>query len=150
MQKLVFLFVTFCYVHTLQAQTEQDSIKTTVNAVFTAIRNADTVLFKSCFTDQPVFQTIKLNTDGKLMVKDENFSEFLKVIAALPKNTGDERIVFDAIQVDGVLASVWTPYRFYMNNVFSHCGVNNFVLVKFSGQWKIQYLIDTRRKHGCD
>ena len=29
---------------------------------------------------------------------------------------------------------------------FSHCGVNSFQLFNDNGQWKIIYLIDTRRK----
>jgi hypothetical protein len=47
------------------------------------------------------------------------------------------------------MATAWTPYNFYFNGKFSHCGVNNFVLVKQDNGWKIQYIIDTRRRQGC-
>jgi len=67
----------------------------------------------------------------------------------MPKDAADERIVFETIRIDGPLASVWTPYNFYYEGKFSHCGVNSFQLVKINGEWKIQYLIDTRRKQGC-
>ncbi|HEY0898874.1 MAG TPA: hypothetical protein VGD90_06050, partial [Sphingobacteriaceae bacterium] len=62
----------------------------------------------------------------------------------------DEQITFDAIQVDAGLASVWTSYKFYLGKNFSHCGVNSFQLVKMNGNWKITYLIDTRRKENCN
>ncbi|HNA01067.1 MAG TPA: hypothetical protein PLN49_09415, partial [Ferruginibacter sp.] len=68
----------------------------------------------------------------------------------LPKDAADERITFDVVRVDGALAIAWTPYKFYFNGKFSHCGVNSFQLVRFNGEWKIQYLIDTRRKAGCE
>ena len=55
---------------------------------------------------------------------------------------------FETIKIDGALASVWTPYKFYSGATFSHCGANSFQLVKIDGAWKIQYIIDTRRK-GC-
>jgi len=54
------------------------------------------------------------------------------------------------VKIDGPLAIVWTPYKFYFNGKFSHCGVNSFQLVRFNGVWKIQYLIDTRRRAGCE
>jgi hypothetical protein len=62
----------------------------------------------------------------------------------------DERISFDLVKIDGELASVWTPYKFYAGEKFSHCGVDSYQLVKLNGEWKIQYLIDTRRKQGCE
>ena len=62
----------------------------------------------------------------------------------------DERISFETVKVDGDLAIAWTPYKFYLGDQFSHCGVNSFQLVKLEGVWRIQYLIDTRRRQGCE
>jgi hypothetical protein len=53
------------------------------------------------------------------------------------------------IQIDGAMANAWTSYEFWVNGSFSHCGVNSFQLFKDEGAWKIIYLIDTRRKEGC-
>jgi len=60
-----------------------------------------------------------------------------------------KKITFSNILIDGNLASVWTPYEFYFKGQFSHCGVNSFQLVKSNNEWKIQYIIDTRRKDNC-
>jgi hypothetical protein len=48
------------------------------------------------------------------------------------------------------MAAVWTPYNFYYNGQFSHCGVNSFQVIRFKDGWKIQYIIDTRRRTGCN
>ncbi|WP_238584548.1 hypothetical protein [Chryseobacterium sp. Leaf180] len=61
----------------------------------------------------------------------------------------DEQIEFSSIQIDGDLASVFTPYQFYYEGKLAHCGANSFQLVRKNGIWKIQYLIDTRRKDKC-
>jgi hypothetical protein len=37
-------------------------------------------------------------------------------------------------------------YTFYLNGDESHTGTNSFQLVRTSEGWKIQYIIDTRRK----
>lgn len=53
------------------------------------------------------------------------------------------------ILIDGNLASVWTDYKFYIDDQFSHCGVNSFQLFKGKDGWKVIYIIDTRRKENC-
>jgi Putative lumazine-binding len=130
-------------------ETAEDSVKAVINKMFTGMKNADAVLLKSCFADSMVIQTISRNKEGKLMVKNEDPSGFIDFISKEAPGNADERIVFDVIKTDGPLAIAWTPYNFYYKGQFSHCGVNSFQLVRFNGEWKIQYLIDTRRKQGC-
>ena len=132
------------------AQKEEDSIKMVVTKLFIAMKSSNATMLRECFTDSAIMQTITYGKENKLLVKNESVYAFIETISHLPKDIADERIVFDIIKVDGPLANVWTPYQFYYNNKFSHCGVDNFVLVKLSsGNWKIQYLIDTRKKDGC-
>jgi hypothetical protein len=76
----------------------------------------------------------------------ESISTFFASVARTPAGMLDERIRFEVVKVDGPLAIVWTPYEFYYNGRYSHCGVNSFQLVRLNGKWMIQYLIDTRRK----
>ncbi len=84
------------------------------------------------------------------VVKNEMPEGFAKSVSSMPKGAADERISFETVKIDGPLALAWTPYSFYYDGKFSHCGVNSFQLVRFNGEWKIQYLIDTRRKQGCN
>lgn len=130
-------------------QSSEDSVKSVINNMFTAMKNADTGLLKKCFADSIVFQSIGRNKEGKLIVKNESASGFIDFISKESPGNADERITFDVVKVDGPLAIAWTPYNFYYKGQFSHCGVNSFQLVRFDGIWKIQYLIDTRRKQGC-
>ena len=132
------------------AQTAEDSVKTVINNLFTAMKNADPVLLKSCFADSMVLQTISRDKEGKLLVRNDAPSGFIDFISKESPGNADERISFETIKIDGPLASVWTPYQFYYKGQFSHCGVNSFQLVRFNGVWKIQYLIDTRRRAGCE
>lgn len=110
---------------------------------------ADTAMIKSCFADSMIMQTISRNKEGNLIVRNESPSGFISFIAKEVKGNADERISFETIKVDGPLAMAWTPYNFYYKGQFSHCGVNSFQLVRYNGQWKIQYLIDTRRRQDC-
>lgn len=85
------------------------------------------------------------------MLSTEDYTAFLKAIASIPETTKfREKLHGFKININGVIANVSTPYSFYVNEELSHCGVNTFQLMKFKGQWKIIYLVDTRSKLGCE
>jgi len=132
----------------VNGQIAEDSVKTVINSLFSAMRNADGATLKNTFSDNAILQTITSSKDGKTTVATENIDEFAGFVNKLKKDSADERIQFETIKVDGPLAIVWTPYKFFHNGKFSHCGVNSFQLVRLEGIWKIQYLIDTRRRQG--
>ena len=132
-----------------KAQTSEDSVKAVINKMFVAMKEGNGANLKSTFADSIVFQTISRNKEGQLIVKNEDPAGFINFISKETPGNADERITFDVVKVDGPLAIAWTPYNFYYKGAFSHCGVNSFQLVRFKGEWKIQYLIDTRRKLGC-
>lgn len=125
-------------------QQNQD-IEKPIHNLFLAMKNADSELMKSVFTENAVLQTI--TKDGT--VKSDNIQDFIASVSKFPKGDLEEKIVIEAIHTDGNLASVFTPYSFYLKNKFSHCGANSFQLVKQNNEWKIQYIIDTRRKDNC-
>lgn len=85
----------------------------------------------------------------KTIIENDSVETFARIVQSMPKGQADEKVVFDAIHIDGPMAAVWVPYEFYFKGQFSHCGVDHFVMIRQDGQWKIHYLIDTRRKQGC-
>lgn len=146
------LFALFCLIFPIisNAQSnEEEAVKQAVNHLFTGMKNADSTLAGSAFSANSIMQTI-VNKDGKTTVRTERVANFLKFIGSPHKEKFDERIVFTKILIDGPLASVWTDYKFYVDEKFSHCGVNSFQLVKGDKGWQIVYIIDTRRKDGCN
>lgn len=149
MKSILTALTVFLITATASAQTAEDSVKTTINNLFVAMKNGDASLFKTVFSDSAVLQTISRSKEGKTLVKTESVNEFASFVGQLKKDSADERIHFETIKIDGPLAIAWTPYNFYYNGAFSHCGVNSFQLVRFDDGWKIQYLIDTRRRTGC-
>lgn len=135
---------------TASAQSARDSVESTVRQLFTGMKNADSALVSQCFAPTAIQQTVIVTKEGKESVRSETVAEFIKSIARLSKGDADEHIVIASLNIDGGLASVWTPYRFFYKGKFIHCGANSFQLVRCDTGWKIQYLIDTRRKQGCE
>lgn len=146
------IFAPFLVCFGLQAfaqNDEESAIKKAVNNLFTGMKTSDSTLARSAFATGAVMQTI-VNKEGKVSVRNESVDNFIKLIGTPHKDQYDERIVFSKILIDGPLALVWTDYKFYLGDKFSHCGVNSFQLVKGDKGWQIVYIIDTRRKDGCN
>jgi hypothetical protein len=95
-------------------------------------------------------QTVNKNKAAEVMVLSEVVDSFLYFVTKPHSEIYDERIRFDIVKVDADLAMAWTPYKFYIGEKFSHCGVNSFQLIRLNGAWKIQYIIDTRRRQPCE
>ena len=140
---ITILFTNLCMQS--DAQTTQDSVRQTVDRMFLGMKNADSAMVVGVFHPSAVLQTIV----GEGNIRMQGYTEFGAVMNKLKPGQLDERITYGAIQVDGNLASVWTPYRLYFDGNFMHCGANSFHLVRTNGAWKIVHLIDTRRKD-CD
>jgi hypothetical protein len=149
-QILIILTASLFYSSSANSQTAEDSVKTVINQLFAAMKGADAQRLKETFADSAVLQTIRRNKEGAYFVENENVKDFVEYVGKSKKDSADEQITYETIKVDGPLASVWTPYKFYYAGKFSHCGVNSFQLVRINGRWKIQYLVDTRRRQGCE
>lgn len=133
---------------TVHAQKEDKAIKAVINRFFEAMQTGDTTGLLSTCTQEPVFQTFMKDKEGNMQIFTEKFEDFVTFVGNPGKDKFKEEIEFEAINAEISLASVWTPYKFYVNGKLSHCGTNSFQLVKTNDGWKIQYIIDTRRR-GC-
>ena len=141
---------TFVYMPvSAQSRATEDSVKAAVNLLFTGMIQSDPSLIRQSFADSAILQSIE-EKDGKTRARTERLEDFAQAIARLGKGDADERIRIDVVRVDGPLAIVWAPYSFYYKGKFSHCGVDSFQLLRVNRVWKIQYLVDTRRKQPCE
>tara|TARA_R110000744_G_scaffold335270_1_gene440598 strand:+ start:124 stop:588 length:465 start_codon:yes stop_codon:yes gene_type:complete len=133
------------------AQTEEEmQVKQNIIEFFDAFHAKDSIAMKKTVYPSILLQTIGVNKEGKSVLKTENFEDLVKSIISIPDSTNfEERILSYSIQIDGNMANAWTPYEFWINDKFHHCGVNSFQLFREENAWKIIYLIDTRRKSDC-
>lgn len=142
MKKIFFLLISsFSFA---QNTSEKEIIKPIEN-LFNAMKSADSLGVKNAFSGSAIMQTFGKNQE----IRTDKIEDFAKQVGASQAGDLDERFTNSKILVDGNMASVWVPYQFYYKGNFSHCGVNSFQLAKINNEWKIQYIIDTRRKK-CD
>ena len=149
----LFLLLVFSFCFTAQAQLEftAATAKKTVETFFEGFHKGDTLLMRSVMhPDMQLNTTFKSKSQGYIL-DDGAVDGLLKAISDRPKEqVWKEELLDYKIEVDHTLANVWTPYSFSVNGKFSHCGANNFTLVATNEGWKIRYLIDSRKREGCE
>lgn len=135
---------------TLAQSGQEAEVQSTIDAFFTGFHARDTVQMKSVLSETAGLQSIGRNPEGETVVRTERMSDFLKSIASIPDTVAiEERLLNYRVQVDGPMAHAWTPYEFYLQGEFHHCGVNSFQLIHQNGKWTILSIMDTRRREGC-
>ncbi|MEN2281897.1 nuclear transport factor 2 family protein [Algoriphagus sp. SE2] len=145
---LSFLLVFSLFV-SVNAQSERDNVKAVIDALFDGMRAKNSEQIMGAFSENAIMQTIQNKPEGTFIAIN-SVSDFAKNIGSIPADRQlDERLTDYVINIDANMATAWTPYQFFVNDKFSHCGVNSFQLVKFDDDWKIVYIIDTRRTEAC-
>lgn len=122
-----------------------------VETFFEGFHKGDTILMRTVMAEQVMVQSVSSNAEGEHLITKTSMKDLLTAIALRPANqVWDEQIQSYTIQIDGNLAHVWTPYKFYFNGNFSHCGANAFTFARTNDGWKLIHLIDSRRRSGCE
>ncbi|MFT5779889.1 MAG: hypothetical protein ACI837_002848 [Crocinitomicaceae bacterium] len=130
-----FLFIAFTIVSSFTFAGDQDSLKiaeveTVIQQLFKAMQDGDSTSARIVFhVDARLMSAFESKEGPK--VHDEPVVNFLHAIGTPHDETWDERISNLIIQVDGTLAQAWMDYSFYLDNGFSHCGVNAMQFVLF-------------------
>ncbi len=151
MKRILVLISLMCFAFNHAQEPEKIAIQNTIETFFEGFHQQDSLLMKQTVANEMILQTIAIDSLGETKIHETSFSQFLKGIVGIPETVKFQEVLKSfSIQIDGNMANVWTPYEFRLREEFSHCGVNSFQLVKFNDQWKIIYLIDTRRKENCD
>lgn len=149
---LIFSLLSLCPNLFCQAQDrEKPKVIATIDDFFQGMKQGDTSQIKQQLYTTCGLKTIGQTREGKAGIHITEMTVFLEVIAKKPKNQIlDERISSYEVLIDKNMAIAWTPYRFYINDTFSHCGVNVFSLIKDAEKWKIFAIMDTRQKENCE
>lgn len=144
-----FIFASLLVLLSISLNAQEKEIRATIDKMFKAMSEGDTASLRACFIPSPQLMTFAYDAKGNPRVKAETINNFINGVSTLEGEIIEERLMGWHILIDDGLASVWTPYEFYFDNKFHHCGVNNFQLVKIQGVWKISNITDSRRASDC-
>ncbi|WP_373514230.1 nuclear transport factor 2 family protein [Persicitalea sp.] len=148
MKKFFFAFTSLFVVLSTSgyAQSEKQEALQVAQALLDAIEQGDTTAFRAVFLPNAMIYTVREKDGQAVSASRSPFSDTFRpgtVITERMKDAGVE------VQVHGNIAQVWAPYNLWINDAFSHCGVDVFTLIKTVTGWRIAALSYTIEKTGC-
>ena len=144
--KVLLVFLVFIPLFAQSQKAEKKEVRKVIDLLFDGMRKGDSAQVRQVFLPAATLNTSSVSSKGEAKLHQDSFTAFLNAIGTPHKEIWDERILSCEIRIDDNLATVWTKYAFYVDDVYSHEGVNAFQLVKLAGEWKILIITDTRRK----
>ncbi len=117
------------------AAPEQDAVLKTMQAFFDTMTAGDVDGARRILQPQGRFHAMRL-ADGKPDVRTFTNEEYFARLQA-SQQTMRERMWNPQVRISGLIAAVWTPYDFWIDGKFSHCGIDAFDLIKTEEGWKI-------------
>ncbi len=151
MLRIIFFLMLLVTTNVSAQMDETIKVKAIIDTFFEGFHKQDSLIVMQVISNDIIMQSIGKDREGQIKIRNEKFDDFLKSVLSIPEDKKFEEKLLDyIIKVDGNMANVWIPYEFWLNGEFSHCGVNSFQLFNDNGRWKIIYIIDTRRKTGCN
>lgn len=149
MKQIFFLILSLFSIHSAAQNTEEQAVIKAIETMFDGMRESDSTKLLSVVYEGASLKTTFINKSGVPTIHEGNMEEFASSIAKPHEEIYDEKIWSYEIEIDGVLATAWTEYTFYLGKSMSHCGVNAFQLFKSASGWKIISITDTRRRDKC-
>ncbi|KAA6441847.1 nuclear transport factor 2 family protein [Dyadobacter flavalbus] len=128
---------------------ETANVRKTVDLLFDGMRTGDSTLLRKVFNPGCSLTSFSRNEKDSVVIHRSDAESFIKAAGKPHKEIWDEKIYDVKILVDDMTATAWAPYKFYLGDTFSHCGVNVFSMIKTKSGWKIYEIKDTRRKTAC-
>ena len=150
--KKIQLALIFCCLFCLDAaiadETEdRAAVVDMVQAFFDAMTDRDVDAMRSILTSDGIFYGYREGPDGFEIARPTHQS-FIEGIAQ-----GDRKLIerfWDPqVLLHGRMAAVWTPYDLYVDGEFSHCGIDNFNLLKTDEGWKITGIVFSMEPENC-
>lgn len=141
------LLLSVPHVYGQQKSPEEKVVLDVVRDFFDALEKQDTSALRLMFLDGARNFSVR-ETKDNLAVRGMLASDFRfrpgQIIRERMREATTE------VRIHGNIAMAWTPYDLWINETFSHCGIDVFTLIKDSSGWKIASVSYTIEKERCE
>jgi hypothetical protein len=153
MKKVILLsaFILSISFSAVAQDTQADSVHIAgiIQNVFDGMRESDTSKMAPYMHPNVKMQSLNRDDNGNTLSQLNGVSGWLNAVAQNAGKVWDEQVDNVRILSDGMVAIAWMDYKFYLGDELSHCGINSFQFIKVDENWKIIYIIDSRKKENC-
>ena len=127
---------------------DREAVVELLDDFFEAIAAGEFERMRTMMTPDGILYGYREAEDGPQIIR-RTHAEFIDSLASAEARMV-ERIWDPEVMVEDRLATVWTPYDVYRDGVFSHCGTNNFSMLKTGDGWVIAGVVYSMRVDDCE
>jgi hypothetical protein len=127
---------------------EEGQVMAPINAMFDGLARRDSAIILAAMRADATAVVAAEKADGTRSVRRLSAADFAAGVKPGPERF-EERLSDPAIEIDGDIAMVWSPYTFLIDGKVHHCGVDHFDLVREGGAWKVANVTWSSRTTGC-
>jgi hypothetical protein len=131
-----------------ELSTDEKAVIEVVEQFFQGLSAKDSTALRGAMLPHGTISSVR-EIDGRRVVRYQEYEQFFENIA-MEENDFLERMWEPMVLINGDVAMLWTPYDFYFNGSFSHCGIDAFNLLKTDAGWKIAGTVYSVVKTGCE
>lgn len=144
---LILLLTNFAAIAQKDDALAELAIKKTIHTFFLSLEKQDSILYKSAvLLDGQIWRINNTSNPQKYDMRDFR-TDITKLVS---KNKLKEIPYRFDIKILNGIAMAWVPYEFYLNEQFTHCGIDVFSLIETQDGWKIVSLSYSIEKTGCE
>lgn len=128
--------------------TEEAGVMVPIDAMFAALATRDGQALLAQVRPEGGATAVEEMADGTRIIRRTAWSDFAAGLKPGPERYA-ERLTDPAVDIDGDIAMVWSPYVFTIDGRVAHCGTDHFDMVRDAGRWKILNITWSKRTTGC-
>lgn len=112
---------------------EQSAVLAVVDTAMAAINSGDMIALSNVMTDSAQVYAARMREGAPTFTMRSAVSQR----AMGRRNPIIERGFAAEVRIAGTMASVWLPYDLWIDGKWSHCGIDQFTLVRVGAAWRI-------------
>jgi hypothetical protein len=151
MRKFNYIFLTLALTAATafgQAADDKKAALKVVDQLFFEMASANPAGILALHTGTGDLAAVQRTPDGKSRYSSLNGEKFSQLFTKKSPLLREE--MYDPkVEVNGDWAMVWGRYVFWVDDKISHCGINQFNLVRIDGTWKIANGASTIDRNDC-
>ncbi|MEK6152505.1 hypothetical protein WIW50_04570 [Flavobacteriaceae bacterium 3-367] len=149
MKKIVFVLALLIGLASYSQNGNDVSVERVIKTFYDGFNERDSVKIKLALHRNVKYQKLE-DVFWIKAVKENDISEVIKSIMAIPKTTKFKLEASDvSIHADEYIANAWVKTKFYLYDSYYQCGSTSFQLVKEDDDWKIFSILDHYSKENC-
>jgi hypothetical protein len=127
---------------------EEAAVLATVQRFFETLMSKDVATARTLLDPEGDFISVRWDDAGERIIRRTSIGEYLQGLAA-GTTPYLERMWDPEVRIRGPIATVWAPYDFHIEGIFSHCGIDAFQLLHTEAGWIITGATYTVERDGC-